>query len=145
MFQSVSPQRKLLMKRILISAFVGVASMSLLSLSALASQDVDTNQVSGGSTLTFTNSAGQVFSAAKFADNLKNLRSAIEQTMPMVAAITESQTNAAHKTSSQDKTLTGKVTDFVSGAIKEDKNSSSQSSSGSSKVVGALRGLLKTN
>ena len=128
------------MKKFVVSTVLGFASVSFVM---AASTGFDTNQVSGGTTATFTNSAGQVFSAAKLADNLKTLRSTIEQTMPMIAAVGE-QTNS--NTANKSSSLTGKVEDFVSGAIKRDQNqTTAQNESASGKVVDALRGLLKTN
>ena len=131
------------MKTMLISTIAGLASISLISAAPVGS---DTNQVSGGASVMFTNATGQVFSAAKLADNLKTLRAAIEQTMPMISAVSEAATNSSF-VNNGNKSLTGKVEDFVSGAIKRNDNASNatQNQTASSKVVDALRGLLKTN
>jgi hypothetical protein len=136
------------MKKFLVSTVLGFASISFLS--AATTTDFDTNQVSGGTDVMITNSAGQVFSAAKLADNLKSLRSSIEQTMPMVEAMVASHTNAGSATTSaqstKDKSLTGKLEDFASGVIKKDNTqSTAQNKSATSKAMDALRGLLKTN
>lgn len=104
-----------------------------------------TNQTSAtatGSSTVFTNSSGQTFTAEQLAENLKTLRSAIEQTLPMVTALTQTYSNSAGK----DKTWTGRLSEFVSGALNKDgQKSSGESSSKLNGVVGAVRGLFGTN
>ena len=101
-----------------------------------------TNQTTASaSSAVFTNSAGQTFTADQLADSLKNLRAAIEQTMPMVTAVTETYSNSAGK----DKTWTGRLSEFVSGALNKDGQTSNQSTSKLNQVVGAVRGLFGSN
>src|SRR5262245_13984631 len=114
------------------------ASGAFVASAATPEQLSSTNQSSNSSMLTFTNSAGRTFSADEFAQNLKSLRNVIEQTMPMVTAITQTYSNSASK----GKSWTGKVSDFVSGALDRDgQQSPEQNSSTLNQVVGALRGL----
>jgi hypothetical protein len=99
----------------------------------------------GASSVVFTNSAGQTFSVDDLASQLKNLRSAVEQTLPILSAFTQSYSNS----SAGNKSLTGKLTDFVSGALdrngQQTSGSSGQTSSTVSNAVGVLRGLLNKN
>src|SRR3954454_15911038 len=105
-------------KIVFITLFVG----SLIAAPAATPQPasdaaISTNQgISDGAMPAFTNAAGQTFSADEFAQNLKNLRSAIELTMPMVMAVTETYSNSVSK----DKSWAGRASDLVSGALKRD-------------------------
>ncbi len=134
---------------VLITAIFGSTCIASLSLAATTEQPPSgtissTNQTAttATSSAVFTNSTGQTFTADQLAENLKNLRSAIEQAMPMVTAITETYSNSAGK----DKSWTGRLSDFVSGALSKDgQNTSGQSPSKLNEVVGAVRGLWGTN
>jgi len=134
---------------VLITAIFGSICIASLSLAATTEQSPSgtissTNQTAttATSSAVFTNSTGQTFTADQLAENLKNLRSAIEQAMPMVTAITETYSNSAGK----DKSWTGRLSDFVSGALSKDGQSTSgQSPSKLNEVVGAVRGLWGTN
>src|ERR1051326_8754576 len=70
-----------------------------------------TNQVATTGTM-FTNAAGQSYSAEQLAEQLRTLRSSVEQTLPVLSAFTESYSN-----SQAGKSLTGKLSDLVSGAL----------------------------
>ena len=100
-----------------------------------------TNAISS-SDVVFTNSAGQTFSADQFAESLKNLRTAIEQTTPMLAAVTETYTNSA----GNDKSWKGQLSGLVSGALSRyEQQNAGKNSRTVNQVVGALQGLLQTN
>jgi hypothetical protein len=104
-----------------------------------------TNQTaaSTSSSAVFTNSSGQTFTADQLAENLKNLRAAIEQTIPMITAISETYSNSAGR----DKSWTGRLSEFVSGALSKEGQGTNQSSSRLNEVVGTVRGFFgsKTN
>src|SRR3954471_24145982 len=68
--------------------------------------------------LTFTNKQGQNFSVDQLANELKTLRSTIDQTMPMLLAFNESYSNNI----SSDGTLTGKISGLLSGALKRNES-----------------------
>jgi hypothetical protein len=97
--------------------------------------------------LAFTNKQGQSFSVDQLANELKTLRSTIDQTMPMLQAFNESYSNNV----ASDGTLTGKISGLLSGALKRNEsatnnnNGSTQNSGRYSDVVGALQGLLSKN
>jgi len=135
---------------ILSAAIFGGICLALQSFAATtqpapSGTTIATNQSTAtatSSSAVFTNSSGQTFTSEQLAENLKTLRTAIEQAMPMVTAITETYSNSAGK----DKTWTGRLSEFVSGALSKDgQKSSGESTSKLSGVVGAVRGLFGTN
>jgi len=94
-----------------------------------------TNQAAGTGTV-LTNKAGQTFSVEQLAAQLRSLRGNIESALPMLAAFNESAS------ATQNKSLTGRLTDIVSHEL----NKGGQTNSGGfNSVVGALRGLINTN
>jgi hypothetical protein len=99
----------------------------------------------GTSALTFKDGAGQSFSADQLANQLQNLRNAVDQTLPLLAAFNQ---NVSNSVGGRNETVRDAISGILSGA--ENKNTqrspppSGQSSFSVSNVVGTLEGLLKT-
>ena len=100
--------------------------------------------------VSFTNKQGQTYSVDKLADELKTLRSTVDQVMPMLQAFNETYSNSV----SGDRTLTGRLSGLLSDSLHRNEsatsnnnnNSSSTQSSGRyGNVVTALQGLLSKN
>lgn len=108
-----------------------------------SSQPSPTNLLSQ-SNLTFTNSAGAVFSVDQMAGQLQNLRQAVEQTLPMLTAFTQTYSNAA---TTGKGTLGGAISGILSDVLKRDTNaaSSGQGSSQKTNLMAVLQQLLTTN
>jgi len=103
---------------------------------------------SSASGLTFTNKQGQSYSVDRLADELKTLRSTVDQVMPMLQAFNETYSNSV----SGDRTLTGKLSGLLSGALNRNESATNNNNSGASTqsnrygdVVTALQGLLSKN
>jgi len=98
-----------------------------------------------GSNLTFTNRQGEPYTVEQLANELRSLRSAVEQALPMLNAFNETYSNSV----AGDQSLTGKLTGLLSDTITRNQgaatNSSGQSSPGFAAVVAALQTLLNTN
>jgi hypothetical protein len=80
----------------------------------------------------------------QLADELKTLRSTIEQTMPMLSAFNEAYSNSA----SGDRSIGGKLSGLLSGALNRNQNTNNASDQGSGKygnLVNALEGVLSEN
>ena len=102
-----------------------------------------TNQF--GSVTTFTNRSGASFSTEQLATQLQNLRSTVDQSLPMVTAFTETASNAAP---SGARSLAGTVTQILSGVLNRNSgqtNSAAGTSTGGTNILGTLQGLLTTN
>jgi len=117
----------------------GSASQSPASSTSSASQ-------AGTGGLTFTNRAGATFSVDQLASQLRNLRSAVEQSLPVLTAFNE---NLA-ATNASNRGLTGTLSDLASGVLRKNSTQSTsgspdQTSSRWSEAVTVLRGLLTTN
>ncbi len=97
-----------------------------------------------GSGMTFTNTSGQTFSIEQLANQLSSLRSAVDQTLPVLIAFNESYSNSATGT----QTVAGKLSNLLSGAL--NRNSSSTSSTNQANgqwnnLLGGLQKLLNRN
>ena len=73
-----------------------------------------------GSGMTFTNTSGQTFSIEQLANQLSSLRSAVDQTLPVLIAFNESYSNSATGT----QTVAGKLSNLLSGALNRNSASS---------------------
>jgi hypothetical protein len=99
---------------------------------------------SGTGALTFTNRQGQTYSVDQLANNLRILRSTVEETMPMLTAFTETHSNSVNG----DKSWTGKLGGIVSGALNRNQNTNNaadQNSGRLNSLVTALQGMLGNN
>jgi len=99
---------------------------------------------SAAASLTFTNAQGQSYTVAQLAEQLKTLRATVEQAMPMISAFNETYSNSP----SGDKTLTGRISGLLSGAINRNQTNSSASDQSSAKygnLVTALENALSKN
>ena len=91
------------------------------------------------SQLSFTNRAGQVFSAEQLTTQLQQLRNVVDQTLPALSAFNEQfATNGAGS-------LGTRIGSILSGVLDRTNASSGQTSSGWTNVLGVLGGLLNTN
>lgn len=84
---------------------------------------------------TFTNSSGQSFTVDQLAAQLRNLRAAVDQTLPLLTAFNQSATATA---SSQG--LAGRLEGLVSGALSRNGVSSPTVTN----LLTSLRGMLGT-
>jgi len=99
---------------------------------------VSTNRFELGN-LSFTNSTGTAYSADQLAARLQELRAAVDQAMPVIAAFNESFSNSSHS-------IKGTVTDLLSGVLNRGTNRvTSSESPGVSNLVANLQKLLTTN
>jgi hypothetical protein len=113
------------------------------SFSALAQNNSTTQPVTSQSTssMAFTNSAGVSFTAEQLADEIRNLRNAVDRAMPVLAALNETYSNTV-----ANQTLTGKLTGLVSGALNRNKNNAASANSGTwSTLMAKLQGALNNN
>lgn len=103
----------------------------------------NTNQFGTPGGATFSNQAGQSFSAEQLASQLQNLRTAVEQTLPTLAAFNQSYSNSV--SGGTDGTVSG----LLSRALNRDQPNNpapaGQTSLTFSNLVGALANLLSTN
>jgi len=94
--------------------------------------------------LSFTNRAGTVFSADQLAAQLQNLRSAVDQTLPVLTAFNETFSNA-----NGSQTLSGTLSGLLSGALNrnagQSTNASGQTSSQLTNLLAGVQRLLTTN
>jgi hypothetical protein len=100
----------------------------------------NTNQL-GSSTATFSNQAGQNFSVNQLATQLQNLRTAVEQTLPALAAFNENYSNSVSGGN-------GSVSGLLSRALNRNQPASTtpgQNPSTFDNVVNALANLMTTN
>src|SRR5207237_10210724 len=84
---------------------------------------------SAAANLTFTNAQGQSYTVAQLAEQLKTLRATVEQAVPMISAFNETYSNSP----SGDKTLTGRISGLLSGAINRNQTNSRDSDQNSGK------------
>lgn len=90
---------------------------------------------STGSSMTFSNSSGQTFTVDQLANQLKMLRTAVDQTLPMLTAFNQS---SAATGSSQD--IKGRLEGLVSGALSHNTSSPTVSN-----LLSSLKGVLGSN
>jgi hypothetical protein len=107
----------------------------------------NTSQV-GASGLSFSNRVGQVFSPEALASQLQNLRSSVDQILPVLMAFNESYSNAL--TGGSRSTVGGALSGIVSDVLHRNQTSSQASSTGQSvwgatNLLSMLHGLLSTN
>ena len=107
---------------------------------------VETTQQSE-SYITFTNRSGASFSTADLGTQLQQLRTLVDQTLPVLSAYTETVSNTAGTGS---HTIGGAVTDILSGVLNRQGNQQAGSATGthmfsSTNVINVLQGLLTTN
>ena len=122
---------------------ISVSSLAQSAInSAPATPEQTTTNLSGAGTETFNNQAGQSFSVDQLASQLQNLRTAVEQTLPPLAAFNQNHSNSANSD------LGGTVSGLLSRATGHNPQTNtapSQSSLTVSNLVGALANLLNTN
>jgi hypothetical protein len=104
---------------------------------------IETNRFGLGN-LYFTNRSGAVYSADQLAAQLQNLRSAVDQALPVLTAFSENFSNA-----NSSQTLTGTLSGLLSGVLNrsanQSTNASGQTSSQLTNLVAGLQRLLTTN
>jgi hypothetical protein len=100
-----------------------------------------------GSNLTFTNPMGGSYSADEFAVQLQNLRTSIEQTLPLLTAFTQTYSNTAPGTNMPPggkKSVTGEASGYLSGLLQKGATNAALGSAGTNAIT-KLEGLLGTN
>jgi hypothetical protein len=125
-----------------ISAQAQTAPPGTISQRPAASVNGTTQSASG---TIFTNRSGASYSTEQLATQLQNLRSAVDQSLPMVTAFTETASNAAP---SGARSLAGTVTQILSGVLNRNSgqtNSAAGISAGGTNILATLQGLLTTN
>lgn len=93
----------------------------------------------------FSNRTGQAYSAQDLAAQLQNLRSAIDQTLPILSAFNESYSNSNN---SGRETVGGALSGIVSDVLHRNQSSGQSyagQSSTTSNLLAALHGLLSKN
>jgi len=142
---------------------LSVACLSV-SFSALAQTQTSSSQVpqtqpayvnnssgqlgSGG--LSFSNHLGQIFSADDLAGKLQNLRAAIDETLPVLAAFNDHFSNSVTKS---QQTIGGTLSDIVSDVLHKNQSTgqtaqpatTTQSTFSTSNILSVLNGLLNKN
>ncbi len=105
----------------------------------------NTNQFGAGNP-TFANGAGQNFTPEQLATQLQNLRSAIDQTLPMLSAFNQQYSNsAAGGKQSVRSEISGIVSDVFHRNQGANQNNAGRSSFSTSNLLSMLHGLLSTN
>jgi hypothetical protein len=99
---------------------------------------VGQNQTGQDNSLSFSNSAGQVFTVQALAQDLRNLNDAVVKTMPALTAF-----NDAVSGSGANQTLAGAISNLVSGALNKNASQSNTPSSQGSPIVNALMAELR--
>jgi hypothetical protein len=137
-----------MLKRVFIISFLGIAGWAQVSPPGTISSAprVGTTQQPESSG-TFTNRSGASFSTAELASQLQQLRTLVDQTLPVLSAYTETVSNTA---GTGNHTLGGAVTDILSGVLNRQGNQQAGGATGnhvfsSTNVVNVLQGLLTTN
>ena len=107
---------------------------------------INTNELGIGG-LTFTNRTGQTFSPDELASQLQNLRSAIDQALPVLSAFNENYSNSV---SGGKQTIGGTLSGIVSDVLHRNQGASqnataNQSSLGATNLLAILHNLLNTN
>ena len=87
----------------------------------------------GGSSVTFTNTSGQAFTVEQLATQLRNLRAAVDQTLPMLTAFNQNAANGA------SQGLAGRLEGLVSNALNRNGGSPAMTN-----LLSSLRGMLGT-
>jgi hypothetical protein len=105
------------------------------------------NSQQGAGGILFSNQTGQSFSPNQLAAQLQNLRDAVDQTLPLLAAFNQSYSNSVN---GGRQTVGGALSGIVSDVLHRNQ-SSSQTSAGNQSALSAtnllsmLHGLLNTN
>ena len=95
-------------------------------------------------TLTFTNSSGSVYSVEQLAEQLSQLRAAVDQTLPVLSAFTQNYSNLANG----NQTVAGKLSNILGGALNRNSgqtNATSQTSAQLTNLWGGLQRMLNKN
>ena len=107
---------------------------------------INTNQPEARG-MTFSNRSGQNFTPEDLASQLQNLRTVVEQTLPILSAFNEQSSNA---TSAGTQSVGGALSGIVSDVLHRNRstgqeNVASQGSLRASNLLAILHGLLNTN
>jgi hypothetical protein len=109
------------------------------------SGNLNTNELGVGG-ITFSNRFGQAFSAQDLAAQLQNLRSAVDQALPILTAFNEHFSNSV---AGGYQSVGGALSGIVSGVLNRNQasgqNSSAQNSMSATNLLALLHGLLNTN
>lgn len=105
------------------------------------------NNQPGVGGLMFSNRVGQTFSANDLASQLQNLRSSVDQTLPLLSAFNENYSNSV---TGNRQTVGRALSGIVSGVLERNQpagqnNGGNQSALGATNLLALLHGLLSTN
>ncbi len=97
--------------------------------------------------IAFTNQAGKVYTMGDLTSRLQELRTAVDEALPLLSAFNENYSNTA---SSHAGGLAGAISGILSGARRNNGSQDQAASSGQrspalSNIVGVLQGLFRTN
>ncbi len=104
----------------------------------------DTGLIAGaGAGAMFTNSAGAAFSVTQLNSQLQNLRSAVDQLLPTLAAFNETSSNSIAR---EHPSTGGAVSEFLKGLSRgSSQGTASSSGSSTNKIIAGLENLLGGN
>jgi hypothetical protein len=99
-----------------------------------------TNEL-GPNNLSFTNHSGTSYSVEQLAGQLQNLRTSVEQTLPMLSAFNETFSNSV---SHGGSSVVGAISGILSGAL-DRKTANNTSGHSTTNLLTVLQRLLTTN
>jgi hypothetical protein len=92
--------------------------------------------------LNFTNRSGTSYTVNELATQLRNLRSDVDQVLPILTAFNESFSGSSVNST---QSIGGAISGILSGALKHNSADDGASSLRSSNILAVLQGLLGTN
>src|SRR5436190_7822548 len=113
-----------------------VAATSAFAQIPQSTSDSFTNRFGSGS---FTNNAGSNYSVEQLAEQLRNLRTTVDETLPVITAFSPSSS-----VSTNEHSVKSTISGLLSGALNRNTNAtSSDSSLDKTNLVGRLEALLR--
>ncbi len=101
-----------------------------------------TYNAAGQGNLTFTNNFGAVYSVNQLAGQLQALRQAVDQTLPMLGAFTQTYSNSLP---AGQGTLGGAISGILSGVLNRNNTNAAPSSTQGTNLLAVLQQMLTTN
>jgi hypothetical protein len=141
------------MKKRLVSILAAVCGIGALLAQTVPVQTATTYPSAGYSAtnspaaggVAFSNRVGQVFSPEDLAAQLKNLKVAVDQTLPILSAFNEQYSNSSPGKQTVGSALSGIVSDVLHRNQSSQSGSSGQNTFSTSNLLSVLNGLLSTN
>ena len=106
-----------------------------------------TNNMTSSGGVTFSNQVGQSFSANQLATQLQTLRSAVDNTLPLLSAFNQSYSNSVSGTQGSASGVSGALSGIVNDVFHRNQGAQNngQSFMSASNLLSMLHGLLNTN